>query len=182
MRNSVISSSVKGCPAIICILSNMSQETLNGSEADQEPPRSCFQTAALLVWSRKSVLGVRLRPGVSPVNYLSYLIFLVGICSAFYYLDITLIFLLRHPDYYALSESSVIETIGNLVFYRSLVRIVLDPISGSIHDLISRKTFLAVSVLVVAPAFIFIPRFCCVYPHLLLLTYCSPRVSSHIGL
>eukprot|EP00826_Nyctotherus_ovalis_P051490 TRINITY_DN6438_c0_g1_i4.p1 TRINITY_DN6438_c0_g1~~TRINITY_DN6438_c0_g1_i4.p1 ORF type:complete len:371 (-),score=53.43 TRINITY_DN6438_c0_g1_i4:314-1426(-) len=110
-----------------------------------------------------------LKPEISLVNYLSYLVFITSVFAASYYLDIILVFLLRHPDYYNLPDSEVIKTTGNLIFYRSIVRLIVDPLTGSIHDVVPRKAFLIVSIILIVPIYILMPICRNVYPDLLLL-------------
>lgn len=120
------------------------------------------------VWSQNIFMLVNLRTNVFPIHYLSYLIFIFTIYSASYYLDITLLFLIKSPDYYNVPENLVAETVGNLIFYRTLVRLVMDPIAGSLHDIISRKNFLIITVAFSAPIFVIIPHCGNIYPNLLI--------------
>jgi len=132
------------------------------------------------IWSKDTFLYVKLKEGSSPVQFLSYLIYLLIIFSSFYYLDITMIFLLRDSSYYNLPETEVIETIGNLVFYRSLIRLFFDPLAGSLHDLFSRKKFLICSIFSLIPIFFIITRFSNVYPGLLLVMIFIGIISSNL--
>ena len=146
---------------------NGADSVLLKSENVEKEAVSCLKSIKAIIWSRDRSLGIKLKPEAEPIHYLSYLIFLMVTFSSFYYLDITLIFLLRHPDYYGLKEAEVIETTGNLVFYRSLVRILTDPLAGSMHDLVSRKYFIIISVVLTVPVFLLIPRCGQIYPNFL---------------
>jgi len=118
---------------------------------------------------RTTLFNFTLKEEVTTLNYVSYLVYVIALFSATYYFDITLVFLLRHPDYYNLSESEATRTVGNLVFYRSIVRIIIDPLCGSIHDVVPRKTFLIVFIILLVPIYILMPICRGIYPDLLLL-------------
>lgn len=138
-------------------------------EANSDQPLHPSKSKSCCSLRNNALTNFTLKPEVSLVNYLSYLVFITSLFAASYYLDIILVFLLRHPDYYNLPDSEVIKATGNLIFYRSIVRLIVDPLTGSIHDVVPRKNFIIVSLILIVPIYILIPRCRSVYPDLLLL-------------
>ncbi len=143
------------------------------SKQDSMQETGCCAKVWAFLWKEGVVCGVHLKPGISRWTYLTYLLFLIGIFGVFTYLDIMLIFVLKHPQYYNIKESEAVAYVGNLIFFRSITRIVGDPIAGTLHDLISRKWIVVIGTLLTAPCFIVVPHCGSVYPFLLLVMYQS---------
>jgi len=80
------------------------------------------------------------------------------------YINTALIFLLRNPNYYQVSESEVGAVSSTILFWSIFISMLLAPLFGYSYDLLGRRFTLGMAFVLLSGGLFFVP-------------YCSPSIA-----
>jgi MFS family permease len=102
-------------------------------------------------------MGVTIKPGYSIKNLIAIplLSFPGGIAA--YFLTVQIIFLLKDPNYYNVSDAEIGLISNNVIFYSLIFQMVVVIVVGTFFDLFGRRLTLTVTMLMEALVIFLLP-------------------------
>jgi MFS family permease len=109
-------------------------------------------------------MGVKLRDGVSKLNFLSFLLMYFVTFLAIYYLIMLSILLIEDPKHYNVPKADLGRVTGNVGFLAEILVLIYDPFMGVIFDTLGRKGPTVIGLIVGGVGLIGLPYGHTVYP------------------